>query len=154
MFLLLFPPILPEVSSLILYVYMCISIPPSSKNNSFIVIPQRYYYLQCSLTCELRWILYNVMMGCIETPNFHYPCPLNHCMWACICQYLLQTFYAWRATKKAREYWSGLPVPSPVDLPNRATEPGLLHCRWILYQLNYQGSSIKSCRWWHVFNIS
>ena len=30
-----------------------------------------------------------------------------------------------------QEYWSGLPCPSPKDLP----DPGLLHCRQILYQL-------------------
>ena len=35
-----------------------------------------------------------------------------------------------------QEYWSGLPFPSPGDLPN----PGLLHCRQILYHLSYQGS--------------
>ena len=28
------------------------------------------------------------------------------------------------------------PFPSPGDLPN----PGLLHCRWILYQLSHKGS--------------
>ena len=28
------------------------------------------------------------------------------------------------------------PFPSPGDLPN----PGLLHCKWILYQLSHQGS--------------
>ena len=78
------------------------------------------------------------------------------------------------------EYWSGLPFPSPGDLPNPGIEPrsptlqvdslpaesqgkpkntgvgnlsllqaifpmqelnwGLLHCRWILYQLSYEGS--------------
>ena len=79
-----------------------------------------------------------------------------------------------------QEYWSGLPFPSPGDLPypgikhrssalqvdSLPAEPqgkpkntgvgslsflqqifptqesywGLLHCRWILYQLSYQGS--------------
>ena len=34
------------------------------------------------------------------------------------------------------ESWSGLPCPSPGDLPN----PCLPHCRQILYQLRYQGS--------------
>jgi len=32
-----------------------------------------------------------------------------------------------------QEYWSGLPFPSPGDLPNPGVEPHLLHCRWILY---------------------
>ena len=80
------------------------------------------------------------------------------------------------------EYWSGLPFPSPEDLPNPGIKPRsralqadylpseppgkpkntgvgslsllqqifltqessqcLLHCRWILYQLSYQGSPI------------
>ena len=68
-----------------------------------------------------------------------------------------------------QEYWSGLPFPSPEDLPDPGIEPrspalkadtlppeppgkssrdlpdpgiepGLLHCRQILYQLSYQGS--------------
>ena len=28
-----------------------------------------------------------------------------------------------------QEYWNGLPFPSPGDLPNPGTGPGLLHCR-------------------------
>ena len=39
-----------------------------------------------------------------------------------------------------QEYWSGLPVPSPGDLPYQELSPGLLHCRQILYQLSYEGS--------------
>ena len=39
-----------------------------------------------------------------------------------------------------QEYWSGLPCPSPGDLPN----PGLLQCRQILYHLSYLGSLCKS----------
>ena len=34
-------------------------------------------------------------------------------------------------------YWSGLPFPSLGDLPN----PGLPHCRQILYCLSHQGTS-------------
>ena len=32
-----------------------------------------------------------------------------------------------------QEYWSGLPFPSLGDLPNPELNPGLLHCRQILY---------------------
>ena len=39
-----------------------------------------------------------------------------------------------------QEYWSGLPFPSPADLSYPGTNPGLLHCRQILYQLNHWGS--------------
>ena len=32
-----------------------------------------------------------------------------------------------------QEYWSGLPFPSPGDLPHPGTEPSSLYCRRILY---------------------
>ena len=39
-----------------------------------------------------------------------------------------------------QEYWSGLPFPSPGDLPNQGLNPGLLNCRQTLYRLSHQGS--------------
>ena len=36
-----------------------------------------------------------------------------------------------------QEYWSGLPFPSPGDLPNPGIEPGLLLCRQMLYPLSH-----------------
>ena len=41
-----------------------------------------------------------------------------------------------------QEYWSGLPCPPLVDLSN----PGLLHCRWILYCVSYQGEAMEGCK--------
>jgi len=39
----------------------------------------------------------------------------------------------------SQEYWSGLPFPSPGDLP----DPGI-KCRWqIFYKLSYKGSPPK-----------
>ena len=38
-----------------------------------------------------------------------------------------------------QEYWSGLPFPSPGNLPN----PGCLHFRRNLYGLSHQGSPMK-----------
>ena len=35
-----------------------------------------------------------------------------------------------------QEYWSGLPFPSPGDLPDQGSNSGLLHCRQILYCLS------------------
>ena len=32
-----------------------------------------------------------------------------------------------------QEYWSGLPFPSPGDLPDQGSNPGLMHCRQTLY---------------------
>ena len=39
-----------------------------------------------------------------------------------------------------QKYWSGLPFPSPGELPNPGIEPGLPHCRQMLYHLSHQGS--------------
>ena len=39
-----------------------------------------------------------------------------------------------------QEYWSGLPCPPPGDFPTQGSNLCFLHCRWILYQLTYQGS--------------
>ena len=32
--------------------------------------------------------------------------------------------------------------PSPGDLPTQGSNPGLPHCRWILYQLSHKGTPI------------
>ena len=42
-----------------------------------------------------------------------------------------------------QEYWSGLHGLLQGIFPTQGLNPGLLHCRWILYQLSYQGSSEK-----------
>ena len=39
-----------------------------------------------------------------------------------------------------RDYWSGLPFPSPGDLPTQGLSPGFPHCRQMLYHLSHQGS--------------
>ena len=40
-----------------------------------------------------------------------------------------------------QEYWSGLPCPPPGIFLIQGSNPGFLHCRWILfYQLSHQGS--------------
>ena len=46
--------------------------------------------------------------------------------------------FAWEFFRP--EYWGGSPFPSPGDLCNPGLNPGLLHCRWILYQLSHQRS--------------
>ena len=42
------------------------------------------------------------------------------------------------------EYWNGDLFPSPGALPHPGIKPSLLHCRWILYQLSYEGSPIDN----------
>ena len=54
-------------------------------------------------------------------------------------------FFTIWATREAQEYWSGWPIPSPVHLPDPGIEPGLLHCRWILYQLPGKLSCDRNC---------
>ena len=39
-----------------------------------------------------------------------------------------------------QEYWSGLPFPSPGDLPDSGIKYVLLHCKQILYHLSHHGS--------------
>ena len=39
-----------------------------------------------------------------------------------------------------QEYWSGFLFPSPGDHPDLGSNPGLWHCRQILYHLSLQGS--------------
>ena len=47
-----------------------------------------------------------------------------------------------------QEYWSGLPFPSPEDLPNPGIKPGSSrHCRQILYCLSYREAMKK---WWFL----
>ena len=43
-----------------------------------------------------------------------------------------------------QEYWSGLPFPSPGDLPDPEIDLGLLNCRQILYPLSHQGGSLTT----------
>jgi len=54
-----------------------------------------------------------------------------------------------------QEYWSGLPFPSPGDLFNPGIEPGLLHCRQILYHLSHHVSPYNlllpsNSRFWNI----
>ena len=41
------------------------------------------------------------------------------------------------------KHWSGLPFPSQMIYPTQGSNPGLLHCRRILYRLSHQGSPDK-----------
>ena len=44
-----------------------------------------------------------------------------------------------------QEYWSGLLFHSLGDLPTQESNPGLLHCRQILYPLSYEESVSRYC---------
>ena len=98
---------------------------------------------------------------------FHFPkelWPCNNDLWPCLwpCEHIVgwQVFCGGLVAKSCptlwphelvthqaplsmgfsrQEYWSGLPFPSPWDLPNPGIEPRPLHCRQIPYQLSYKG---------------
>ena len=58
-------------------------------------------------------------------------------LWTVACQAPLSMGFS------RQEHWSGLPFPSPGDLPDSGFEPALqslLPCRQILYHLSHQGS--------------
>ena len=83
-------------------------------------------------------------MGSIPCPGrFHMPL----CAVCLVAQSCL-TVTPWTIVHQAplsmefsrQEYWNGLPFPSPGSLPDLGIEPGLPHCRQILYHLRYQGS--------------
>ena len=56
--------------------------------------------------------------------------------WTVACQPALSTGFS------RQGYCSGLPFPSPEDLPTQGLNLDLLHCRWILYRLSHRGSPI------------
>ena len=60
-------------------------------------------------------------------------------LWTIACQVPLSMGFS------RQEYWSGLPFPSPGDLPDLGIKPGSKHCRQILYQLSYMGSVVCCC---------
>ena len=64
---------------------------------------------------------------------------LHHCVW------LFATPWAVAQAPMSmgisrQENWSGLPFPSPGDLPQQGSNSVVLHCRWILDHLSHQGN--------------
>ena len=59
-------------------------------------------------------------------------CPTLATPWTVACQAPVSMGFS------RREYWSGLPFPSPGDLSDPGSNPGLLPFRQILYPLSLQ----------------
>ena len=49
-----------------------------------------------------------------------------------------------------QEYWSGLPFPSPGDLPDPGIDPGLPHCRHMLLTSQPTGKSQPVYWYWLI----
>ena len=76
------------------------------------------------------------------------------CVCVCVCVYISHVCHLvmsnlatpWIVTCQAplfmefsrQEYWSGLPFPSPRELPNQGLNSGLLNRRQILYHFGYR----------------
>ena len=67
-------------------------------------------------------------------------CPSLAIPWTVACQTPLFMKFS------RQEYWSGLLFPSPGIFPTQESNPGLLHCRQMIYQLSYEGSPNVHCR--------
>ena len=66
--------------------------------------------------------------------------------WTQVCHIAGRFFTSW-ATRESQKYWSGsLSLLQQIFLTQESNW-GLLHCRWILYQLSYEGSP-SSIWWW------
>ena len=83
--------------------------------------------------------------NCIQTsPNLGWQiCSLqvtsrHTCACVHICAKLLQSYPTLSMEFSRQEYWSELPFPSPGDLSNPGSNPGLPHCRQSLYHLSHQ----------------
>ena len=76
--------------------------------------------------------------------SFRYVCMLSHSVMSSS----LQPRGPWPARLlcpqgcSRQEYWSGLLCPPTGDLPAQGLNPGLPHCRQILYHLSHQGSPL------------
>ena len=52
-----------------------------------------------------------------------------------------------------QEYWSGLPFPSPGDLPNPGSEPRSPHCRKMLLPSEPPGNTVYGRKWTEAFTV-
>ena len=80
--------------------------------------------LPCLLCCEVR--SHSVVSNSFQ------PHELQHTRLLC----------PWGFSRQ--EYWRGLPIPTPGNLPTQGSNLHflcLLHCRWILHPLSHQGRS-------------
>ena len=69
---------------------------------------------------KLEWVAFPVSRGCSQ--------PRDRTQ----VSFIAGGFFTSWATREAQEYWT--------VFPTQGSNPGLLHCRWILYQLSHKGS--------------
>ena len=82
----------------------------------------------------------NCLLG-LQSGGGIFPIMILLCVYVCVYSVVSGSETPWTVALQAplsmgfsrQEYWSGLPFPSPRDLPNPEVEPCLLHCTQILY---------------------
>ena len=107
----------------------------STNNTCWRGYRQKGSLLHCWGQCKLMQPLQRTVCAMLShSAMSHSLCLQSTVSRAVACQDLLSMGFS------RQEYWSGLPCPPPGDLPNLGMDPGLPHCRWILYCLSHQGS--------------
>ena len=93
-----------------------------------------------SLNYSLTYLTAELGLPCCAAWAFC-SCEVGFSLWWLLLLWSCLNFTCYVPFSKLRGFLSGLRCPPAGDLPNPGTKnPGLLHCRWILYQLSHRGS--------------
>ena len=101
-----------------------------------------YLYLYLHILYILSWYILAVVMSDLQRRNFILtvcvlvirPCPTLVTPWTVAHQAPLSMGFS------RQESWSGCHALLQGIFPTQGLNPGLLHCRWILYQLSHKGN--------------
>ena len=93
-------------------------------------------------SCEVHGILQARILECVALPFSRGSSQLRD---RTQISHIAGAFFSSWATRKAQEYWSGLSLLQRIFLTQELNW-GILHCRWILYQLSYS-------LYWLIFSI-
>ena len=108
-----------------------------------------FFFSECGNILPLFFLLGSSMPD--KIPLLSWPC-MHACSVTSVVSDSLQPYGLYPARLlcpwdfSRQEYWSGLLCPPPGDLPTQGLNPGLPHCRLILYHLSHQGSP-KILKW-------
>ena len=82
-----------------------------------------------------RWGCFYVLWVVVKWKSFR-------CVWLFVTPWTVTCQAPQSRAFPTQEYWSGLPCPSLGDLRNQGLNLVLLQCRWFLYHLSHEGSSL------------
>ena len=105
-----------------------------------VALEMQLHLTESPKSSSYQFKLFSCMCVCLVTPSCPSLCnPLDYSPPGSSVHGIFQAKI--QKKKKIVFVWNGLPFPSLGDLPDflQGIQPGLLHCRWILYQLNHWG---------------